>query len=96
MNRRRKQKEVFFTGFCVTLLLAAAFAAFLCVDYNLIAAGYNGGGFADEAISLWDQLQGWAGAAGEALKNGTERIVNFLKHFFQEVGNLLQYVGSVL
>ena len=80
----------------MTLLLAAAFAAFLCVDYNLIAAGYNGGGFADEAVSLWDQLQGWAGAAGEALKIGTERIVNFLKHLSQEVGNLLQYVGSVL
>lgn len=96
MNRRRKQKEVFFAGFCVTLLLAAAFAAFLCVDYNLIAAGYNGGSFADEAISLWGQLQNWAGVSGEALKNGTERIVNFLKHFFQEVGNLLQYVGSVL
>ena len=96
MNRRKKQKEVFFTGFCLTLLLAAAFAAFLCVDYNLIAAGYNGGGFADEAVSLWDQLQVWAGAAGEALKNGTERIVNFLKHLSQEAGNLLQYVGSVL
>lgn len=96
MNRRRKQKEVFFAGFCVTLLLAAAFAAFLCVDYNLSAAGYNGGRFAGEALTLWDQLQGWAGVAGEALKNGTERIVNFLKHFLQQLGNLLQCVGSVI
>lgn len=96
MNRRRKQKEVFFAGFCVTLLLAAAFAAFLCVDYSLFAAGYNGGGFARGAVSLWNEVQGWAGAAGEVLKNGPERIVNFLKHFFQQLGNLLHCVGSVL
>ena len=41
MDRRKKQKEIFFTGFCVTLILAAALGAFLCVDNTLSAAGFE-------------------------------------------------------
>ena len=81
MDRRKKQKEIFFTGFCVTLILAAALGAFLCVDNTLSAAGFDGGGFARSALSLWDHTEQWVGAIGGTIKIGAERIVNFLKHF---------------
>ena len=61
MDRRKKQKEIFFTGFCVTLILAAALGAFLCVDNTLSAAGFDGGGFARSALSLWDHTEQWVG-----------------------------------
>ena len=96
MDRRKKQKEVFFTGFCVTFLLAAAFVAFLCVDYSLFSAGFDGGIFARQIVGLWDQIQQWAEIVGETAKNGIDRIVNFLKYFFQQMGNLLHCVGSVI
>ena len=96
MDRRKQQKEIFFTGFCVTLILAAALGAFLCVDNTLSAAGFDGGGFARSALSLWDHTEQWVGAIGGTIKIGAERIVNFLKHFFQQLGNLLHCVGSVL
>ena len=96
MDRRKKQKEIFFTGFCVTLILAAALGAFLCVDNTLSAAGFDGGGFARSALSLWDHTEQWVGTVGGTIKIGAERIVNFLKHFFQQLGNLLHCVGSVL
>ncbi|RGQ40369.1 hypothetical protein DWY99_08020 [[Clostridium] leptum] len=96
MDRRKKQKEIFFTGFCVTLILAAALGAFLFVDNTLSAAGFGGGRFARSALSLWDHAEQWVGTVGGTIKIGAERIVNFLKHFFQQLGNLLHCVGSVL
>ena len=62
------------SGFCVTLILAAALGAFLCVDNTLSAAGFDGGGFARSALSLWDHTEQWVGAIGGTIKIGAERI----------------------
>ncbi len=96
MERRKKEKEIFFAGFCVTFILAASAIAFLWVDYTLSAAGFDGGEFARNAAALWGQIQRWMGTVREAVETGTEGIMNFLKLFLQQIGNLLHCVASVL
>lgn len=96
MERRKKEKEIFFAGFCVTFILAASAIAFLWVDYTLSTAGFDGGEFARGAAALWDQIQQWTGAVRKTLRTGAEEIVNFLKLFLQQIGNLLHCVASVL
>lgn len=89
LDRRKKQKEIFFTGFCVTLILAAALGAFLCVDNTLSAAGFDGGGFARSALSLWDHAEQWVGAHWRDNKNRGGTDCKFSETFFSTIGKFV-------
>lgn len=96
LNGSKKRWEVFFGSFCATLLLAAAFAGFLYVDYTLLSADYTGGDLAQGALSLWKRVLDWMEFLWWTVETAGDFWGRALGKLGNTFGNLLHYANFMI